>query len=110
MYVVAMKARTRDEVMERYKRVYCEDGVWKSIQPQDKRISSSVIYRALKTLPEDASVEQIDQAIGNYSWTLYGHCACCEKPVTEGLLIGRDDFPQFLLCFSCAKVVRELTK
>lgn len=70
-------------VAARWRDTYCVNGVWE----WDDKLA---IYERLVELGESPSVDQVNEVIGNPSWTQC-YCCSCESTVRRAVLFHEDD-------------------
>lgn len=96
-------------VAERWKNNYCKPGgEWYTLH---KNISAGFIYSRLYELDlNTATAKQVNDIIGNESWTRI-KCDECEENKTELIDVGqKEDYESrtACICFDCLKKANEL--
>ena len=87
---------------DRWRIQYFYDGSWK--HGSDKK----TVYENLVSLGENPTPSQINEVIGNNSWTRLG-CSVCNKEVDTVVVFSSDD-SYFYLCKKCLNKSTRLIK
>ena len=97
---------TPSSVADRWRDFYRGD--WRADRRLNDGRTSAEVEIAIRALPVTATKEQINEVIGNNSWT-YMHCTQCHENVSTVLVLEEPHGPHqlrwasFRLCLPCAK-------
>ena len=87
---------------DRWKRQYFHSGVWKH------GVDKNTVYKNLVDLGENPTPEQINEVIGNNSWTRL-ECSVCNKEVDTVVILSCYD-SDFYICKKCLNKCSRLVR